>query len=30
MREDGNIRLSRYGAEGGIDGVLQQLTKPLS
>ncbi len=30
MREDGNIQLSHYNTEGGIKGVLQQLTKPLS
>ncbi len=29
VREDGNIWLSRYDTEEGIEVVLQQLTKPL-
>ncbi len=30
VREDSNIRLNCYDTEEGIEGVLQQLTKPLS
>jgi hypothetical protein len=30
MREEGNIQSSCYDTEGRIEGVLQQLTKPLS